>query len=105
LHCRIEETGSTVLMWIVCHQVLSHPSGHGTGSMEKHLMAKMHIAKLNKLTKSAVSQLTSSTVDETTLAILNRQGSCVITIVSWPKKLIFDCENLCIVTQLTEETL
>jgi len=74
-HCAIEETGSPGIICIVCHQVLRHPSEHGTSSMGKHLLAKAHIAKLNKLTESEVTELTSSTLDETALAILKRQGS------------------------------
>jgi hypothetical protein len=45
LHCGIEETGSPGIICIVCHQVLRHPSEHGTSSMRKHLLAKAHIAK------------------------------------------------------------
>jgi hypothetical protein len=82
LHCRIEETGSPGIICIVCHQVLRHPSEHGTSSMGKHLLAKAHIAKLNELTDSEVTELTSTTVDETAFAILKRQGSRGITIVS-----------------------
>jgi hypothetical protein len=82
LHCGIEETGSPGIICIVCHQVLRHPSEHGTSSMAKHLLAKAHVAKLNELTESEVTELTSSTVDETALAILKRQGSRGITIVS-----------------------
>ena len=37
--CGIEETGSPAIMCIVCHQVLRHPSEHGTSSMGKHLLA------------------------------------------------------------------
>jgi len=48
LHCGIEETGSPGIICIVCHQVLCHPSEHGTSSMGKHLLAKAHIAKLNE---------------------------------------------------------
>jgi len=58
--------------------------------MGKHLLAKAHIAKLNKLTESEVTELTSSTVDETALAILKRQGSRGITIVSLQRKIRFD---------------
>jgi hypothetical protein len=47
LHCRIEEHGSPSIICIVCHQVLRHPSEHGTCSVGKHLLAKAHIAKLN----------------------------------------------------------
>jgi len=75
LHCGIVETGSPGIMCINCHQVLRHPSEHGTSSMGKHLLPKAHIARLNELTKSEVTKSTSSTVDETSLAILKRQGS------------------------------
>jgi len=60
--------------------------------MGKHFLAKAHIAKLNKLTESEVTELTSSTVDETALAILKRQGSRGITVVSLQKKIIFDIQ-------------
>jgi len=79
-------------MCIVCHQVLCHPSEHGTSSMGKHLLGKAHITKLNELTESEVTELTSSTVDETALAILKRQGSRGITIVSLERKSIFDIQ-------------
>jgi hypothetical protein len=36
LLCWIEETGSAGMIYIVCHQVLCHPSNHGTSSMGKH---------------------------------------------------------------------
>jgi len=42
--------------------------------MGKHMLAKAHIAKINRLTKSEVSELTSTTVDDMPLAILERQG-------------------------------
>jgi hypothetical protein len=58
--------------------------------MRKHLLAKAYIAKIEELTESEVTELTSSTVDETALAILKRQGSRRITIVSVPRKMIFD---------------
>jgi len=92
LHCRIEETGSPGIICIVCHQVLHHPSEHGTSSMGKHLLAIAHIAKLNELTESEVTELTSSTVDKTALAILNRQGSRGITILTTQRKIIFDIQ-------------
>jgi len=92
LHCAIEETGSPGIICIVCHQVLCHPSEHGTSSMGKHLLAKAHIAKLNELTESEVTELTGSTVGETALAILKRQGSRGITIVSLQRKIIFDIQ-------------
>jgi len=92
LHCGIEETCSPGIICIVCHQVLRHPSQHGTSSMGKHLLGKAHIAKLNESTESEVTELTSSTVDETALAILKRQGSRGITIVRLQRKSIFDIQ-------------
>jgi len=92
VHCGIEETGSPGIICIVCHQVPHHPSQHGTSSMGKHLLAKAHIAKLNELTESEVTELTSSTVDEPALAILKRQGNRGITIVSLQRKSILDVQ-------------
>jgi hypothetical protein len=57
--------------------------------MGKHLLAKALIAKLSELTESEVTELTSLTVDETALAILKRQRSRGITIVSLQRKTIF----------------
>jgi hypothetical protein len=91
-HCGIEETGCPGVICIVCHQVLCHPSDHGTSSMGKYLLPKAHIAKLNELTESEVTELTSSTVGETTLAILKRQGSRGITLVSLQRKITFDIQ-------------
>jgi hypothetical protein len=92
LHCRIAETGCPDIIYVVCHQVLRHPSEHGTSSMGKHLLAKAHIAKLNELTQSEVTKLTSLKVDETALAILKRQGSRGITIVCLQRKIRFDIQ-------------
>jgi len=75
LHCGIEETGNPGIICIVCDQVLRHPSQHGTSSMGRNLLAKAHIAMWNESTEPDVSQLTSSTVNETALAILKRPGS------------------------------
>ena len=69
--------------------------------MGKHLPAKGDIAKLNESTESEVSELTNTTVDETALAILKRQGSHGITIVSWQRKFIFDRLILPVLIQLT----
>jgi len=90
VHCRIAETGSPGIICIICHQVCRNPSDHGIGSMGNHLLSKAHIAKFNKLTQSEIIELTSSMVDETAWAILNRQGSQGITIVSLQRKIIFD---------------
>ena len=92
LHCGIEATGSSGIICIVCHHVLRHPSEYGTSSMGKHLLAKAHIAKSNELSETEVSELTSTTVDETALAILKRQGSRGITIVSMQRKITFDIQ-------------
>jgi hypothetical protein len=93
LHCGIEETGSPGIICIVCHQNLWHPSEYETSSIEQYLLAKAQIAKLNELTESEITELTSSMVDETALAILNRQGSRGITIVSLQRKIIFDVQS------------
>jgi len=92
LHRGIEETSSPGIICIVCHQVVPHPSEHGTCSMGKHLLAKAHIKKLNELTESEVTELTSSTVGETSLAILKRHGSRGITIVSLQRNIRFDIQ-------------
>jgi hypothetical protein len=60
--------------------------------MGKHLIAKAHIVKLNESTESEVIELTSSTVDETALAIQKRQGSRGIKIVSLQRKIIFEIQ-------------
>jgi len=60
--------------------------------MRNPLLAKAHIAKLNELTKSNLNELISSTVDETALAILRREGSWRITIQSSQMKIIFDIQ-------------
>jgi len=73
--------------------------------MGKHLPAKVHITKLNKLTVSEVTKLTSSTVDETALAILKRQGSRGIPIVSSQRKFKFTIQVSSILTELTDKTL
>jgi len=92
LHCTIQETSSPAIICNVCHQVLRHLSEHGTSSMGKHMLAKAHITKLNKLTDSEVTELISSMVDETAHAILKRQGSRGITIVSLQRKFIVDID-------------
>jgi hypothetical protein len=60
--------------------------------MGTHLMAKAHIANLVKFTESEVTQLTNATVDKPSLAIVKRQGSQGITIVSLQRKIIFDIQ-------------
>ena len=92
LHCGIQATGCPGIICIVCHHVLCHHSQYRTSSMGKHLIAKAHIAKLNKSTETAVTELTRRTVDETAWAILKRQGSRGITIVSMQRKIRFDIQ-------------
>jgi len=87
LHCGIEPTGSPGIICIVCHQVLSHPSEHGTISKGKHVLPKAHIGKLHESTEIEVTELTSSMVDETALGILKRQGIRGITIVSFQRNI------------------
>jgi len=87
--CRIEQTSSPGIICIVCHQVLRHPSEHGTSYMGKHLLAKAHIAKLNHSTESEVTKSTSSMVNETALAILKRKGSWGIRNVYSQSQIIF----------------
>jgi hypothetical protein len=90
LHCRIQQTGSPRIICIVCHQVLRHPSAHGTSSVGRLLLATVHITKANKIIEAVVTELTSSTLDETALAILKRPRSWGITIVSFQRKFIVD---------------
>jgi len=87
-HCGIEKTGSPGIICIICHQVLRHPSKHGTSWMGKHLLAEPHIAKLNEITKPEIAELTIAKVDETALAILKKQGSRGNTILSSQRKFI-----------------
>jgi len=60
--------------------------------MGKQFLAKAHIAKLKEIAESEVTELTSSMVNETALAILKRQGSRGITILSLPSKIILDIQ-------------
>jgi CheY-specific phosphatase CheX len=60
--------------------------------MGKLMLANAHIAKINELTESEVTELTNLTMDETALAILKRQGSRGITLVSLQRKTIFDIQ-------------
>jgi len=92
LQCGIEETGSPEILYIVCHQVLRHPSEHGTSSMGKHSLATAHIVNLMELTESEVAESTSSKVNEAALAILKRQGSRGITIVRSQEQFIRDID-------------
>jgi hypothetical protein len=57
-----------------------------------YLLAKAYIAKLNELTESEVTAFTSSTVNETALAILKREGSRGITIISSQREFIFNIQ-------------
>jgi len=105
LHCATEKTGSPGIICIVCHQVLRNPSEHGTSLMEKLLLAKAHIAKLNELPQEEDFKLASTTADETELAMLNRKGSRGIRFLSSQKKFIFDSAIHCVWIQFTENTL
>jgi len=73
--------------------------------MGKHLLAKAHIAKLNQLTVPEVTEWTSSTINETALAILKRERSGGIPIASSDMKIKFTIYVLSILTELTDKTL
>jgi len=60
--------------------------------MGKHLLVKAHIANLNKLTESEITELASLTVTETAFTSLKRQGSRGSTIVSVQRIFIFDIQ-------------
>jgi len=105
LHCGIEKTSIPGVMCIVCHQVLPHRSEHGTSSMGTHLLAKAHIATLNKLTVLEDTESTSSTVNDAALAIPKRQGSWGSTMVSLQRKFIFDIQVRFILTELSDKSL
>jgi hypothetical protein len=86
----IELTGSPGIICLVYHQVLHHQLEFETSSMGKYLLAKAHIPKLNNVTESEVTKLTSSTVNETALAMLKRQGSRGLPMVSSQTQFTFD---------------
>ena len=92
LHFGSKETGSPGIIFIVWHQVLQHPSEHGTSAIGTNMLARAHIAKVNKLTELEFTELTSSTADETALPILKRPWSWGITILSSRRKIIFDIQ-------------
>jgi hypothetical protein len=73
--------------------------------MGKHLLAKVHIVKLNQFTVSDVTELTSSTLDETAWAILKEQATQGIPIVCSQRKIKFPIQVLSILTELTDKTL
>ena len=54
------------------------------------MLTKAHIAKLTKLTESEITEFSSLKADEIALAILKRQESRGITIVSSQRKIRFD---------------
>jgi len=89
LHCGIDDTGSPGIICIVWDQVPRHPWEHATSSLGKLLVAQAHIANINELTVSEITQLTCWTVDEPALPILIRQASGWITIVGSQKKIIY----------------
>jgi len=101
----MEETSSALIIPIIYHSVLRHPSEHQTSSNVKYLLAQAHIAKLNELTKSEVTELTSLMVNETALAILRRQGSWGITTVTLQMEFIFDISIVSIFAEVTDKIL
>jgi hypothetical protein len=103
LHCGSEETGSPGIIGIICHQVLRHPSDYATSSMGTHWLGKAHIVKLHKLTESGITELTSCMRNETALAIVNREWSRKIPIVSSQRKFSFDFQVLFTLTKLKDK--
>lgn len=81
-HCANAENGSPGIICIVCHQVLAHPSENGTSTMGKHLLTKVHTAKLSELTEQDRSLLTTATAGERALAVLKKKGSHGVMVVS-----------------------
>lgn len=69
------------------------------------LLATLDITQMKEVTKLVVTELTSSKVDETAFAILKRQLSREISIVSLPRMFIFDNLVLSILTELTYKML
>jgi len=105
LHCTFQETSSPGSIYITCHHVLRPVLEHGTRSLRKLLLANTHIAKLHKLTVSQVMELTSSTVNDTALAILRSWGSQGITMLSLQRIFICDIQIWSIDTELTHKSL
>jgi len=83
----------------------SPPSEHGTSSMGKHLLPKAHITKLNQLTVADVTELSSTTVDEAALAMIRKQGSRGIPIVSGQTKFEYNIVVRSIFTEVRDKTL
>ena len=71
----------------------SHPIRIWDQLSGETLAGKCSYRKVKQLTESEVTELTSSTVDETALAILKRQGSRGITIVSVPRKMMVNIQS------------
>jgi len=105
LHCRIGETGSAGIIFCMWHHGLRHPSEHGTSFIGKHLLATARMAKLNTFTEAEVTELTSSTVDETAWGKMKRPGSRGIPIVSAQRIFIFHIKVWFILTELIDKTL
>ena len=111
LHCdticiaelrRMASPASYVSFVIKCSAIHQYM---GPGSWGNTCWQRAHIAQLNELTDSEVTELTTSTGDETALAILKRQESRGITLVGSQSKFIFDIYISSIFTTLTDKAL
>jgi hypothetical protein len=80
--CVNEKNGIPGITCIVCYVILAHSSEYGINSIGNHLATKMHKAELNKLTKSDVTLLTGSAVDEQPLVVLKKKGSEGVMVAS-----------------------
>lgn len=67
-------TGSSGMSGIISYEVLCHPSDHGTDSMGNHFPPNGQITKVNAVTESEVTEVTSSKVDERALSRPKSQG-------------------------------
>jgi hypothetical protein len=86
----LAKSSSPAPICIVSHQEHCHPSWHGTSAIGNYLPATVQIPKLNKLTMLEDTKFTSSIVHELALAMLKRQGSWGVSIVSSQQQFIFD---------------
>jgi len=88
LHCRIDKTGSHGIISLVCHHDLHYPFTTWDLLNVETVTGKAHIGMLNELTESDVTEWHTLTVDETALAIVNKQGCQRVTIVSSQRKIM-----------------
>jgi hypothetical protein len=89
----------------VYHQVLPHPSEHGTGSMGYHMLATAYSTKLHKLSSLEVTDFTISMLNKAALARMMRKEGGGSTIASLDTKFTCDISVISILTELTGKAL